>query len=70
MFSDGSPVRPHHMSNCLRQILAEIGQDCTKFNVHSFCTGRSNDLLNLGLSVETIKKLGRWHSNAVFRYLH
>ena len=36
---------------------------------HGFQSGRASDLLKLGVSVETIKKLGRWHSNAVFRYL-
>ena len=39
------------------------------YSVHSVRMGRACDLLKLGLSVESIKKIGRWRSNAVFRYL-
>ena len=62
-------MQPHHMQNCLKGILIELGENPRLFSVHSFQVGRSNDLLKLGLSVETIKKLGRWTSNAVFKYL-
>ena len=39
------------------------------YNCQSLRIGRASDLLKLALSVETIKKLGRWSSNAVFTYL-
>ena len=68
VFRDGSPVKPNHMSAVLKTILLEAGMNPSNFSVHSFRIGRSSDLLKLGLSVETIKKLGRWKSNAVFRY--
>ena len=69
VFQDHTPVKPIHMSHCLKFLLHRIGEHPNYFSVHSFRAGRSNDLLKLGLSVETIKKLGRWKSNAVFRYL-
>ena len=69
VFLDGSPVRPFHMRNCLKLILKQLRYDEKLFSTHSFRIDRSGDLLKLGLSVETIKKLGRWKSNAVFRYL-
>ena len=36
--------------------------------MHGIRLGHVTDLLNLGVSVETIKKLGRWKSNAVYVY--
>ena len=69
VFRDGSPVTPAHFRALLKLILTKLGYNEKFFNIHSLRIGRSNDLLKLGLSVETIKKLGRWKSNAVFRYL-
>ena len=69
VFADGSPVKPAHLRGMLKRILEESGFDSNLFTVHSFTIGQSNDLLKLGLSVKTIRKLGRWKSNAVFRYL-
>ena len=69
VFSDGSRVTPAHFRACLKLVLEKAGYNPALFSGHSFRIGRSNDLLKLGLSVETIKKLGRWKSNAVFKYL-
>ena len=69
VLSNGSPVTPEHVRSCLKTILTELKYDASLFSFHSYRIGRSNDLLKLGLSVETIKKIGRWKSNAVFRYL-
>ena len=69
VFSDGSPVTPRHMTESLRKMLKKCGEDPCLFCTHSLRKGRSCDMLRLGLSVETIKKLGHWMSNAVFKYL-
>ena len=69
VFQDGSPVKPAHFRQCLNLTLTRAGYNPKYYSVHGMCTGRAHDLLKLGLSVETIKKLGRWKSNAVFRYL-
>ena len=69
VFSDGTPVRPHHLRNCLKQALKSAGFDHKLYSVHSTRLGRAGNLLKLGVSVKTIKKLGRWRSNAVFKYL-
>ena len=65
IFSNNSSVTPGHMRNTLCTILKECGKDPALFGVHSFRIGRSQDLLKLGVSVETIKKIGRWKSNTV-----
>ena len=68
-FSDWTPVMPHHARHFLRHVINMKGLDASLYNFHSLRTGRGSDLVKLGLSVESIKKLGRWKSNAVFRYL-
>ena len=57
------------MRNTLKHILQFAGFKKEYYCVHSFRTGRAMDLLKYGVLVETIKKLGRWKSNAVFTYL-
>ena len=69
IFRDHSPVTPRHMRSCLKKALKNAGFNHNLYRTHSLCAGRTCDLYKLGLSVETIKKLGRWRSNAVFRYL-
>ena len=69
IFTDRSPVKPEQMRSCLKKMINLMGLDSRLYSVHSLRAGRSSDLLNCGVSVETIKKLGHWKSNAVFRYL-
>ena len=69
VFSDNSPVKPDHVRNHLRLMLKRKGYKEYLYSFHGICTGRAGDLLKLGIPVENIKKLGRWKSNAVFRYL-
>ena len=69
IFADHSPVKPYHVRLILRNMLQLLKIDPTNYCCHAFRAGRSIDLLKLGLSVETIKKIGRWKSNAVYNYL-
>ena len=69
VFRDRSPVHPRHFRKVLKTVLSLAGFDSRPFSGHSFRGGRALDLLELGLSVETIKKMGRWRSNAVYNYL-
>ena len=69
IFQDRTPVTPSRMRNNLKFILKLAGFDSSLYNMHSFRLGRTMDLLLMGFSVETIKKIGCWKSNAVFTYL-
>ena len=69
IFADGSPVKPQHLSSCLKMMIRQAGFDASLFGSHSLRIGRTCDLFKLGLSVETIKKIGHWRSNAILRYL-
>ena len=69
VFEDRSRVTATHFRDKLKQSISRIGLDDTLYSGHGLCVGRACDLFLMGLTVETIKKLGRWHSNAVYTYL-
>ena len=69
VFSDGSPVWPRNLRACLKKFLKLSRFSPSSYSLHSLRAGRTVDLWKCGLSVETIKKLGRWRFNAVFKYL-
>ena len=69
LFKDGSPVTPRHVRTALRAVLKKLGLNHKLYNTHSFRIGRASDLMRNGMSIEHIKKVGRWRSNAVFKYI-
>ena len=69
VFADGSNVKPQHFRSVLRELLDNFGLESSLYDVHSFRDGRTCDLEKFGYSVEQIKAMGRWKSNAVYRYL-
>ena len=69
IFHDGTPIRTHNVQKVLKEALHTSGFRSKLYSFHSLRSGRACDLLALGVSVETIKKLGHWKSNAVYNYL-
>ena len=57
VLSDGTPVSPKQLRDCLRMIVKDAGFDASLYSMHSLRIGRTYDLFKLGLTVETIKKL-------------
>ena len=55
VFRNRDPVRPHHMRSTLKTILQFAGFDHKLYDTHSFHIGAASWLLQLGISVETIK---------------
>ena len=70
VLTDGTPVRPKLVRSALRRVLNRLGLDGKLYGTHSFRIGRASDLQKSGASVDEIKQLGRWKSNAVFKYLN
>ena len=68
-FSDRSPVKPLHFRFVLRKLIIYLNLDPDIYQVHGFRAGRATDMADMGISVETIKKLGWWKSSAVYNYL-
>ena len=69
VFFDRTPVMPTHFRSNLKSMLNFAGLETCYYSPHGLRSGRSIDLLSYGVSVETIKKLGQWKSNAVYAYL-
>lgn len=70
-FKNGIPVNGHAFRKTLKDVLIQIGLKdiVTRYNGHSFRSGRASDLWRLGFSLSDIKYIGRWRSNSVFKYL-
>ena len=69
LHSDGSPLLTIQFRDTLKQIIADLGLDPNNYDTHSFRIGRATDLMREGKSIESIKRQGRWKSNAVYKYL-
>ena len=70
VYRDRSPVRTITISKVLRFALNGCRMNACQYSFHSLRSGWAVDLLKHGVSVETIKKIGCWKSNAVFSYLN
>ena len=66
MLVDGSAITPVKFNLLLKKFIRTVGFNAHLYSSHSLRAGRSCDLFKLGLSVESIKKFGRWRSNAVY----
>ena len=69
VFSDRSPVGPNHARQLLKTCLINLGLDPFVYGMHSFRVGRTSDLIKYNYSIEEVKRMGRWRSNVVFRYI-
>ena len=68
-FRSGSPVTHKLVSTNLANILEFIGLNSKHYKHHSFRFGGTTHLANLGFSETYIRKIGRWKSNAMRRYI-
>ena len=62
-------MQGHEVRDVLRQVLADSGLNHKLYDIHSFRIGRATDLFKHGWSIEKIKEIGIWKSNAVYKYL-
>ena len=69
IFSDGTGVKPTNVRIVLRTILSKLNLEPKYYDTHSFRIGRASDLLKFQVPISRIKQIGRWKSNAVFKYL-
>ena len=69
IFQDRSPVTPTHVRRMLRKALNNLGLNPKLYNTHSFRSGRASDLTKFGYTLDQVKQVGRWRSNAVYHYI-
>ena len=66
---DGSPVLASQFRHVLKNLISGINLDPSLYGTHSLRAGRSCDLIKFGYTIEEVKCIGRWLSNAIYRYL-
>ena len=69
IFSDKTAISARQMSSVLKTVIHNARFNEKLYGTHSLRAGRTCDLFKLGLSIENIKKLGHWKSNAIYCYL-
>ena len=69
LFRDKSSLLPSHMRSTLKRMLHNLNIDETLYDTHSMHIGRSSDLIKFGYTIEQVKLVGRWKSNAVYKYI-
>ena len=69
IFKDGSPVLPGQARYILKSAILKLGLDARLYEFKSLRGGRATDLAAMKIDLGLIKTLGRWRSNAVFKYL-
>ena len=69
IFADRSPVLLSHLCKVLCTCIARIHLNPLLFNCHSLRIGCTSDLMKMGVPIEKIKIMGRWKSNAVYKYV-
>ena len=69
VFSDGSNLKANHIRQLLRTTIRSFNLNDLLYDTHSLRIGRATDLFKYGVNIDDIKQLGRWKSNAVYKYL-
>ena len=69
IFKDKTPVSGDNARNILKKCLENLGLDPLMYGFHSFRVGRTTDLIKYNYSIEEVKRMGRWKSNVVYRYI-
>ena len=70
VFKYNVKVQPEHIRNVLKLRLRRLGLNEDLYNRQSFRIGRATDLIvKANWPVELVKRMGRWKSNAVYKYV-
>ena len=69
VFQGGIPVPQENVRKLLSQAIENIGLDKRLYQFHGIHVGRTTDLYNWGYTVDEIKDIGRWKSNAKYKYI-
>ena len=68
-FVNGTAVSHNFVVRNLSSVLNFLGQNSNLYKGHSFRIGETTHAVSLGLSESQIRRLGRWNSNAMERYI-
>lgn len=68
-FPDGTSVTYKFFSMHLNNVITYLGYDAQLFKSHSFRIGAATHATSCGFSEDSIRRMGRWKSNAVSNYV-
>ena len=68
IFRDRTPVQAKNIRKLLAQALSNLGLDSSLYRMHSLRIGRASELIKFN-DLEFVKRVGRWRSNVVYKYL-
>ena len=68
-FQHNCPIQPMHIRKFLRTAIGRLGINASVYDFHSLRVGRTCDLIKMGYSVDEVKQMGWWKSNAVYHYI-
>ena len=69
VFYDRTPVSAYNYRCMLSNLMIKCNLNPDAYTSQGMRAGRASDLLDMGVSVETIRKIGRWKSTSVYTYL-
>ena len=69
VFRGGNPVPQQIVRMVLSQALKNLGFDERLYQFHGIRAGRATNLHEWGFTIEQIKDIGRWKSNAIYKYI-
>lgn len=69
VFADNSPVKPHQVQAVLKRALTRLGINAQDFGFHSLRIGHATTLDHRHVSLDVIRRKGRWKSNIIYRYI-
>ena len=68
IYKDHTAMSLQNFRKVFRSLLERNSFDSTLYTCHGARAGWASDLLDMGVSVEMIRKIGRWKSNVVYAY--
>lgn len=68
-FLDGSPVSYNYVTAKLKLLLVFLGLDPNRYKPHSFRIGAATAAIQSGYSDDEVRRMGRWHSDALQNYI-
>ena len=69
IFHDKSAIKAQQARKLLKLCLHNLGLNAKLYNFHSMRIGMATSLIRNNQDFESVKRAGRWSSNAVYRYL-
>ena len=69
VYQDRNNVKATVFNTVLKKTIKSLGLRTEYYSLHCFRSGCMTDMHNMGIPLNTIQRLGRWKSNAVYTYI-